>query len=62
MKAIEQLQVFFREVYVELSRVVWPTRNEVIGSLLVVLVLIVAFSLYIGSIDFVFYRIAQQIF
>ena len=62
MKAIEQLNMFLREVYVELSRVVWPTRNEVIGSLLVVLALIVAFSVYIGSVDFVFYRVAHQIF
>lgn len=62
MKAIEQLSMFLREVHVELSRVVWPTKNEVIGSLLVVLALIVAFSIYIGTVDFVFYRIAQQIF
>ena len=59
MKNITQ---FFSEVSVELSKIIWPSLDELIGSIIVVLILVVAFSVYLGVIDFVFYRLAQQIF
>lgn len=59
MKNVSQ---FFNEVALELSKIVWPNFNELLGSIIVVLILVTAFSIYLGAVDFVFYRLAQQIF
>jgi preprotein translocase subunit SecE len=59
MKNVSQ---FLSEVSIELSKIVWPSLDELIGSIIVVLILVTAFSLYLGVIDLVFYRLAQQIF
>ncbi len=59
---MKNMQKFLQEVNLEFSKIIWPKRDVLVGSLLVVLVLIVAFSLYLGAIDFIFYRIAGYIF
>jgi len=59
MKNVRQ---YLQEVSLELSRVMWPTQEELFGSVLVVLVLVTLFAIYLGAIDLIFYRIAQQIF
>ena len=43
---------FLREVKVELKKVVWPTRKQTIGSTVVVLILVMLISLYLGVVDF----------
>jgi preprotein translocase subunit SecE len=43
---------FFREVRVELGKVTWPNRQELIGSTIIVIVLSVIMSIYIGVLDF----------
>lgn len=53
---------FLREVKSELSKVVWPRFDEFIGSTIVVLIVMVLFSLYLGLLDLVFARLAQYIF
>lgn len=44
---------FFREVKQELQKVVWPTRKETIASTVVVLVVVLAASIYLGLADFI---------
>ncbi|MGE0206259.1 MAG: preprotein translocase subunit SecE [Candidatus Babeliales bacterium] len=53
---------FFSEVKLELGKVVWPDFNELVGSVIIVLLLVCAFSVYLGAIDLFFYRIAERIF
>lgn len=53
---------FVQEVQLELAKIVWPSLNELVGSVIIVLILVCFFSIYIGSIDVVFYKIAGQIF
>lgn len=53
---------FLSEVKVELSKIIWPKFDELVGSMIIVLLLVTAFSIYLGIIDFIFYRLAQQIF
>ena len=53
---------FLKEVRLEFSKILWPSKNELGGSLIVVLLLVVAFSIYLGAVDYVFYRLAEQIF
>lgn len=45
---------FVREVRGELRKVAWPTRPEVVNYSIVVLVTVVALTLLIFAIDFVF--------
>lgn len=45
---------YLREVRTELTRVDWPSRKELIGSTLVVVVVLVALSLYLGAWDYLF--------
>lgn len=43
---------FLREVKVELKKVTWPTRKQTMGSTVVVIVLVVIISLFLGVVDF----------
>ena len=43
---------FLREVRVELGKVTWPSRDELVGSTIIVIVLSLIMSIYIGFLDF----------
>ncbi|MBI2774549.1 preprotein translocase subunit SecE [Candidatus Dependentiae bacterium] len=53
---------FLQEVQLELAKIAWPSFNELVGSVIIVLILVCIFALYIGSIDVIFYKIAGRIF
>lgn len=59
MKNVNQ---FVKEVKLELTKIVWPSTQELIGSLIIVLILVIAFAIYLGVVDLVFYKIAEQLF
>ena len=42
---------FLREVKIELKKVTWPTRKQTIGSTVVVIVLVLIISLFLGLVD-----------
>ncbi|MEJ2657349.1 MAG: preprotein translocase subunit SecE [Desulfobacterales bacterium] len=42
---------FLREVKVELKKVVWPTRKQTIGSTIVVMILVIIISVFLGVVD-----------
>ena len=42
---------FLREVKVELKKVVWPSRKQTIGSTVVVLILTMIISVFLGMVD-----------
>jgi preprotein translocase subunit SecE len=48
---IEAAFQFLREVKVELKKVTWPSRKQTIGSTVVVLVLVLIISLFLGVVD-----------
>jgi preprotein translocase subunit SecE len=50
---IEKIKNFFKEVKIELKKVVFPTREEVIGNTKVVLVLVIIVAVFLGVIDLV---------
>ena len=50
---------FLREVRLELSKVTWPTREELIQSTIVVLVAVVIAGIYIAFFDEIFSRIIK---
>jgi len=53
--------VFLKEVKAELEKVVWPTREETIRLTVIVIVISVIASLYVGAIDFLFTNIINII-
>ena len=59
MKSVTQ---FLAEVKAEMMKVVWPRWNELVGSTIVVLLIVTAFTLYLGSIDYLLARAAEWIF
>jgi preprotein translocase subunit SecE len=42
---------FLREVKIELKKVTWPTRKQTTGSTLVVIVLVMIISAFLGIVD-----------
>ena len=55
VKKMKNLTNFFGEVRVELSKVVWPARSEFLGAVVVVLITMVAFAIFLGIINYIFY-------
>lgn len=53
---------FLREVKVELKKVTWPTRKQTLGSTLVVIVLVLLISTFLGLVDFALSTIVRAVF
>ena len=48
---INKIKEFFREVKVEVKKVVFPTKEELIGSTWVVIITVIVISLFLGVVD-----------
>ena len=48
---IEKIKQFFREVKVEVKKVVFPSKDELIGSIWVVIITVIVISLFLGIVD-----------
>jgi preprotein translocase subunit SecE len=53
---------FLREVRVELRKVTWPSRKQTIGSTVVVIVLVLMISIFLGVVDEVLSRLVSIVF
>lgn len=51
--------VFLKEVRSELSKVIWPTRQETIKLTVIVIAISLAIGLYIGGIDLILTKITD---
>ena len=51
VKYVDQALQFLREVKVELKKVVWPSRKQTVASTVVVIVLVLLVSLFLGIVD-----------
>lgn len=56
---IEKIKQFFREVKVEVGKVVYPTRDELIGSTWIVIITVFVMSLFLGVVDLGLARIVE---
>jgi|GEM_PF-1174432 len=52
---MKNLGVFFIDVKQELSKVVWPSRAEFLGAVIVVLITMIFFAVFLGLVNYVFY-------
>jgi preprotein translocase subunit SecE len=48
---IEKIKQFFNEVKIETKKVVYPNREELIGSTWVVIITVMVISLFLGVVD-----------
>jgi preprotein translocase subunit SecE len=48
---INKLQGFFKEVKFETKKVVFPTKDELIGSTWVVIITVLIISIFLGIVD-----------
>jgi len=55
------LMKFLKDVRIELGKVTWPTRKDLIQSTIVVLVAVGIATLYTGALDFVFSKTVDVI-
>lgn len=46
-----RIKEFLREVKVEIKKVVYPTREELIGSTWVVIITVIVMSIFLGIVD-----------
>jgi preprotein translocase subunit SecE len=53
MTVFKKIKLFFEEVRVELQKVTWSTREELVGSTSVVLATMFILSTFIGFADFI---------
>jgi preprotein translocase subunit SecE len=53
---------FFRDTAAEMKKVTWPTRNEVVGTTVVVIVTTFVFALYLWGCDVLFYKAIDYLF
>jgi len=56
-----KIKEFLRDVKTEVKKVVYPTREELLGSTWVVIITVFVVSLYLGAIDLGLSRIVRML-
>lgn len=56
---IKKIQQFVQDVKTEMSKVAWPTHNELVSSTVIVVVVSILFTLFIFASDVVISRVVQ---
>ena len=51
-----RIALFVRQVVVELKKVIWPTRKELIAYTTIVLVFVLVMAAIVAALDYVFTR------
>jgi len=62
MNIFKKITGFLKEVKIELNKVSWSTRQELIGSTVVVIVVTFIMAVFIGLIDIFLSHILRLIF
>ncbi|MDA8175206.1 MAG: preprotein translocase subunit SecE [Nitrospiraceae bacterium] len=58
---MQKLKQFLRDVKVEVKKVVFPSKDELIGSTWVVIVSVVVISVFLGVIDIALAKLVQAL-
>jgi len=59
---VQKLIKFFKEVQSELIKVTWPSKDEIVGSTIVTVVVSIIMSIFVGIVDFVLDKGIRAIF
>jgi preprotein translocase subunit SecE len=61
MQAVARIREFVLEVLVEFRKVTWPSRQELINSTVVVIVVTVVLAAFLGAIDIALARAVEWV-
>jgi preprotein translocase subunit SecE len=61
VKESNAIVTYLRQVRSELSKVVWPSRDQALKLTGIVLAVTVAMSLFLGGLDFLFSRLIEVV-
>jgi preprotein translocase subunit SecE len=59
---VEKLKQYVKDTMAELRKMSWPTKDELIGSTIVTVVVSVIISVFIGAVDRILVLMMQAIF
>ena len=62
MNIVKKITNFLKEVKIELNKVSWSTRQELIGSTVVVITVTFIMAVFIGLIDILLSHILRLVF
>ena len=61
MQITQKINIFFKEVWVEMKRVSWLSRKDIIRYTLIVLAVTIAVAAFLGGLDFIFTTIIKSL-
>jgi preprotein translocase subunit SecE len=61
MGFVTRVREFVREVLVEFRKVTWPTRQELVNSTAVVIVVTVVLAFFLGAVDIGLARLVEKV-
>ena len=61
MGFVTRVQEFVREVLIEFRKVTWPSRQELLNSTVVVIVVTIVLAFFLGGVDIGLARIVERI-
>jgi len=56
-----KIKEFFKEVKIEIKKVVYPSRDELIGSTWIVIIAVILVSLFLGVVDLGLSRMVSRL-
>jgi len=59
---VNKIIEFFKETRTEMTKVAWPTKNEVVGSTIVTVVVSIILSIFVCIVDFGLDKVVRSIF
>jgi preprotein translocase subunit SecE len=61
MGVIARVTEFFQEVLLEFKRVTWPSRQELVNSTTVVIVVTLVLAFFLGAVDIGLTKIVERV-
>jgi len=59
MNITQKINIFFKEVWVELKRVSWLSQRDILRYTLIVLGITIVVAAFLGGLDFIFTEIIK---
>lgn len=59
---VKGLGRFFKEVHGEFLKIIWPSRREFIGSVIIAVIIVSIFAVYLGAVDFSLNWLMKRVF
>jgi len=57
-----QIQEFWRDTTLEMKKVTWPARHEVVGTTIIVVIATIVFAVYLWGCDVLFFQAIDFLF